>query len=80
MQDTAPDAKKRNVNVSIDATMVAEAKTAGMNLSAILEQALRAELKLSRETKWREDNRQAIEASNTELESNGLWCDDHRVW
>ena len=80
MQDTAPDAKKKMVSVSIDAALVAEAKAAGTNLTATIEKALRAELRQSRETKWREDNRQAIEASNTELENNGLWCDDDQVW
>ena len=80
MQEKAPKPKKKAVNLSIDAALVAEAKEAGTNLSAVLEQALRAELVQHREAKWREENREATEASNDELERNGLWCDDHRVW
>ena len=73
MQDTAPKKPKKSVNLSIDAELAAEAKEAGTNMSALLETALRAELKAHREAKWREENRAAIEASNAELERNGLW-------
>ena len=85
MQDTTPvqakKASKKRVNVSIDVELVAEAKAAGIELSALLANALRDELaKQHRWAKWREENREAIEASNAELERNGLWCDKHRVW
>ena len=80
MQDKAPKTPKKSVNLSIDAELAAEAKAAGTNMSAVLEKALRAELKAGREAKWREENREAIEASNAELERNGLWCDKYRVW
>ena len=80
MQDKAPKTPKKSVNLSIDAELAAEAKAAGTNMSALLEKALRAELKAGREAKWREENREAIEASNAELERNGLWCDKYRVW
>ena len=80
MQDKAPKTPKKSVNLSIDAELVVEAKAAGTNMSAVLEKALRAELTAGREAKWREENREAIEASNAELERNGLWCDKYRVW
>ncbi len=63
-----------------DPTIAAEAKAAGINLSGVLERALQAELKSVREAQWKADNREAIESSNAELESNGLWCDTYRVW
>ena len=80
VQDKAPKTPKKSLNLSIDAELAAEAKAAGTNISAVLEKALRAELKAGREAKWREENRAAIEASNAELERNGLWCDKYRVW
>ncbi|MFM9943093.1 MAG: type II toxin-antitoxin system CcdA family antitoxin [Hyphomicrobiaceae bacterium] len=81
MQDRASRSrKKKSVNLSIDAELAAEAKAAGTNMSAVLERALREEMKARRETAWREENRGAIEASNAELERNGLWCDKYRVW
>ena len=76
----AVTSRKKAVNVSIDPEIAAEAKAAGVNLSGVLERALRTELKTRREVQWREENRAAIEASNAELERNGLWCDAYRVW
>ena len=39
----------------------------------MLEGALKEQLKQQRWQKWREDNRAAIEASNAQLERDGLW-------
>ncbi len=72
--------KKKAINVSIDPTIAAEAKAAGINLSGVLERALQAELKAVREAQWKVDNREAIDVSNAELERNGLWCDTYRIW
>ncbi len=65
--------KKKAVNLTIDAELLAEAKAAGTNLSNVLETALKEQLKQQRWQKWREDNRAAIEASNAQLERDGLW-------
>jgi antitoxin CcdA len=80
MHAAAHRPKKKAVNVSIDADLIAEAKAAGLNLSGVLEAALARELKATREVQWRGENRSAIEQSNIELERNGLWCDAYRVW
>lgn len=80
MQDRVTKSTKKSVNLSIDAELAAAAKAAGMNLSAFLERALRAELKAAREAKWKEENREAIESMNAEVARNGLWCDKYRVW
>lgn len=68
-----PRAPKKAVNLTIDAEIAAEAKAAGTNMSAVLERALRAELRERRWQRWREQNRSAIEASNAEVERNGMW-------
>jgi antitoxin CcdA len=68
-----PARQKKAVNLSIDSELVSEAKEAGLNLSTLLERALREHLRGKRWQKWRDDNRDAIEASNAELEKNGLW-------
>ena len=82
MQDRVakPKPKKKSVNLSIDANLAADAKAAGMNLSAFLESALRAELKAAREAKWKEENREAIESSNRYFEKHGSPLDKYRVW
>ena len=72
--------KKKAINVTVDPKLAADAKAAGVNVSGVLESALRAELKIRREALWREENRTAIDESNAELERNGLWCDAYRVW
>lgn len=77
---SAPSVRKRAVNVSLDPALLDEAKAAGLNVSGVLHEALRAKLKAHREAAWRAENRAAIEASNAELEKNGLWCDDLRPW
>ena len=78
MQERAK--RKKAVNLSVDAELLAEAKAAGTNLSRLLERALAQELKEHRWQKWREENRAAIEASNAELERNGMWCEKYRTW
>lgn len=61
--------RKKAVNLTIDAELLAQARGDGTNLSALLESALRAE----RSRKWREENREAIEANNAQLEREGIW-------
>ncbi|MEW5962967.1 MAG: type II toxin-antitoxin system CcdA family antitoxin [Pseudomonadota bacterium] len=68
-----PRAPKKAVNLTIDAALAAEAKAAGTNMSAVLERALREELRERRWQQWREENRSAIEASNAEVDRNGMW-------
>jgi antitoxin CcdA len=69
---------KKAVNLSIDAELVAEAKEAGTNMSALLEKALREELRARRWQKWREENREANEAYNKFVEEHGLLSDEWR--
>jgi antitoxin CcdA len=80
MQDRPQKPRKKAVNLSIDAELAAEAKAAGTNMSALLERALRAELKERRETQWLEENRAAIEASNRHFEQHGLPLAKFRTW
>ena len=77
---TSSAIKKKAVNVTIDPELAAEARAAGLNVSGVLNRALRTELQARRETKWRDENKAAIEESNAEAERNGLWCDKYRVW
>lgn len=72
--------KKQAVNLSIDASLVADAKEAGTNMSALLEAALRSELRDLRKRKWQEENRAATESMNEYVRKHGLWSDKHRTW
>lgn len=77
MDDRAPPRKKA-VNLSIDAELLAEAKASGTNLSALLEMALERELRERLHQKWRDENREAIEAYNKFVEEHGLLSDEWR--
>ena len=75
-----PILRKRAINVSIDQGIAAEAKAAGINLSGVLESALKSELKAVREAHWRAENRDTIESMNSYVEKHGLPLAKFRTW
>jgi antitoxin CcdA len=70
--DTVPAGKRKAVNLSIDAEVLAAARAAGINMSRVTERALRLATKHELEARWREENRDWIEAHNRWLEENGI--------
>ena len=70
--------RKKAVNLSIDAGVLAKAREAGINLSETLERALTNELKHDRWEAWRRENRDAIEAHNEFIREHGLLSDEWR--
>lgn len=71
-------ARKRAVNLTVDSSLLDEAKAYGTNLSAVFEQALERQLQASRLERAREEHRSAIEAHNRFIEKNGLVSDEWR--
>jgi antitoxin CcdA len=71
---------KRSVNLSIDADVLAAAKAQRINLSQTLEDELRKRTKDARETKWREENREAFESYNRFIAEHGIWSEKYRSW
>ena len=69
---------KRATNVSIRSDLLAAARDAGLNLSATLERALTEELAAAQRRKWREENREAIQAYNEHIEKHGTFSDGVR--
>lgn len=69
---------KRATNVSVRSDLLAAAREAGINLSATLERALMEELAAAKRKKWREENREAIQAYNEHIEKHGVFADDVR--
>jgi antitoxin CcdA len=67
---------KRSLNLLVDSRLLDDAKSAGLNLSAVLDRALREEMI----NRWASENAEAIRAYNERAESNGLWLDDFRTW
>lgn len=75
IQNNSKNSKKA-VNLSIDASKLAEAKLNGINLSALLEKALSEE----NGKRWLAENKRAIELYNKNIEANGVWSDGLRNW
>ena len=69
---------KKAANLTVRADLLEEARARKINLSQTLEVALTAELKRQRETEWREQNKEAIEAYNREIAEHGLFSDNFR--
>lgn len=60
------------VNLTIDAAVSAEARALGLNMSRLAEDAIAAAAREARNRKWREENREAIDAYAREIEKTGL--------
>ena len=67
---------KKAVNLSINATLLREAKSQGLNLSKLLERALAEE----NARLWLTENKAAIDAYNQRIELQGIWSDGWRSW
>ncbi len=80
MRMNTPVRSRKSVNLSLDAELVAEAKALNLNLSRKLEEALRACVRDEKARRWQEENAEAIRLSNEELEKNGLWSDEYRLF
>ena len=80
MRMNRPIGSRKAVNLSVDADLVAEAKALDLNLSRTLEEALRTRVREEKARRWQEENVEAIRLSNEELQRNGLWCDEHRLF
>ncbi len=78
MTSQPKNAPKRATNVSVRSDLLAAARDAGLNVSATLERALIEELAKVKRAKWREQNREAIDAYNEHVEEHGTFSDGAR--
>lgn len=67
---------KKAVNVTVDASLLQSVRESDINVSAVLEKALRAEMA----RRWQSENAAAFEENRKRVEADGLWCDSLRVW
>jgi antitoxin CcdA len=73
-------ANKVRVSLTIDEALVAQAKAAGVNLSAVAEEAIRFRTREEEMRQWSEQNREAIAAWDKRIEEEGLWSDGLRLF
>ena len=73
-----PKAPKKSTNLSINSDLLTQAKQNNINLSRALEQRLVEMLLEEKRCKWREENKEAIEAYNQRIEVSGVFSDNLR--
>lgn len=69
---------RRRIDVSIDSGLLTEAKNLNVDISRAAEQGLKQALTERREALWIEENRAALESSNTYVDRHGLPLAKHR--
>jgi antitoxin CcdA len=69
---------RKAANLSVNSDLLAKAREAGLNLSAVLETALVEVLRAKRREAWLADNASALEAYNAQVERRGVFSDGLR--
>jgi len=67
---------KKALNVTVDSGLLQSVRESDINVSSVLEKALREEMA----RRWQVENADAFEENRKRVEANGLWCDNLRVW
>ena len=67
------DAPKKATNLSVNSDLLTKSRALDINLSATLEQALKAKLAKASAENWRSENRNAIRAYNEFVEENSCF-------
>ena len=71
---------KQRVNLTCDATLLADARAKGLNLSETLERSLKAELAALEAARWRAANDEAIRAYNERINKEGTFGEQTSGW
>ena len=70
--------KKRATNVTVDESLLQQARELGINISAVLQKGLEQEVRERLRDRWLEDNRAAIDGYNARLARSGTFSDGLR--
>ena len=70
-----PKAQRKAVNLSIDSDLLQQAREMKINLSKTLEAQLERMIREERARRWKEENREAMEAFNRWMEEHGVFSD-----
>jgi antitoxin CcdA len=69
---TKPGPIRRATDISLDQTLLQEAKELGVDISRAAEAGLREAVRQARAAAWRRENAEAIASSNAWIEAYGL--------
>ncbi len=78
--DKISSGTRKAVNLTLDTGVVEAARANGLNLSQVCEAALRQAAKTAAAERWKEENREAMEAWNVWIEQNGLPLEKYRMF
>lgn len=68
------------IELPLDASLVEDAAVLGIDLADTAEKAIREAVANEKARRWREENAEAIRANNAQVEREGLWCDEYRLF
>lgn len=71
-------ATRKPTNLTLDPSLLAEARTFGVNLSQAAEAGLRRAVSEAKAAAWKQENAEALKASNSWIEEHGLPLAKHR--
>ena len=71
-------APKQATNLSVNSDLLNAARESGVNLSAVLEEALAEKVAAARREKWIRENAEAIEKYNDLVTEYGVFSDGQR--
>ncbi|MEG3143816.1 type II toxin-antitoxin system CcdA family antitoxin [Sphingomonas sp. RT2P30] len=71
---------RRAINLSIDSTLIDEAKALDINVSRVCEEALRERIRAEKGARWLEENQAAIEDWNAYIAEHGLPLERYRLF
>jgi len=71
---------RRPTNVSLDASLIDEAKALGINVSRACEEGLAKQIASARRTRWMAENAEAMAASNAYVAEYGLPLEKYRLF
>ena len=74
------DSPKKATNLSLNADLVEDAKRLGINVSQACEAGLNEEVRKTKQQKWLQENREAIDWSNRYVEEHGLPLAKYRLF
>ena len=63
---------RKSTNLSLDQSLLADARALNINLSRAAEDGIRSAVTKSREEHWKAENQEALQSSNRFVEQNGL--------
>lgn len=73
-----PKSGRKPTNLSLDSTLLKEARELGINISRSAEAGIAEAVKHHKQQQWLEENADALASSNAYVEANGLPLARHR--